>query len=162
MLSTQVQSAVLALQARVLVTDDSYQLDVTDRALDELTRNPSSPRPGAYQIRSARANAAKVIRARRQVYYQGVLRNRDVRPGVHRQERLAQPSDEAAIDTLDWLARTSTLNDKQRRILSDLAEGHDAHTLSVRDRVPLNRIQERISRARRVGWDAYLHEMVAS
>jgi hypothetical protein len=161
MLSTQVQSAVQALQARALATADSYQLDVTDRALDELIRNPGSHRPAAYQVRSARANAAKVVRSRRQIYDQGVLQNLDPRPGVHRQERLLQPPDEAA-DTLDWLARTSSLTDGQRRILSDLADGHDAESLSTRDRVPLGRIRERISRARRAGWEAYQHEMIAS
>ena len=38
MLSAEVQSAVQALQARALATTDVYQLDVTDRALDELIR----------------------------------------------------------------------------------------------------------------------------
>lgn len=162
MLSAQVQSAVRTLQSRALATADSYQLDVTDRALDELIRHPQSDEPAAFQVRSARANAGKVVRTRRHAYDQGILRNRTSRPGVHRQDRLTVEADEAAVDALDWLARTPSLTDSQRRILSDLAEGHDATTLSIRDRVPLSRIQERISRARRVGWAAYQHEAVAS
>jgi hypothetical protein len=162
MLSTQAQSAVRALQARALATADSYQLDVTDRALDELIRNPGSQRPAAFQVRSARANASKVVRARRQVFDQEVLRNRNLRPGVHRQERLVQSPDEAPGDALDWLTQSPSLTNGQRRILLDLADGHDAQTLSTRDQVPLARIQERISRARRIGWEAYQHEMVAS
>lgn len=162
MLSTQVQSAVQALQAQALASSDSYQLDVTDRALDELIRNPGIDRPPAFQVRSARANAAKVVRSRRQLYDRAVLRNLDSWPGVHREERLAQEPDERVVDTLDWLAQTTSLTEGQRRVLSDLADGHDAHSLSTRDAVPPSRIQERISRARRAGWQAYQHEIVAS
>jgi len=162
MLSTQVQSAIQALQAQALATGDSYRLDVTDRALDELLRNPTSRLPSAYQVRSSRANAAKVVRSRRQRYDEGILRNREPRPGVHRQDRLAQQPDGIAIDTLDWLARTAGLTEGQRRILYDLADGQDARTLSTRDLVPLERVQERISRARRAGRQAYQHEVVAS
>lgn len=162
MLSTQVQSAVQALQARALATADSYEFDVTDRALDELLRHPGSHHPAPFQVRSARANAAKVVRCRWQAYDQEILRNRDTRPGVHRQHRLALEAEGSGIDIRDWLARTSSLTDGQRRILSDLADGHDAGTLSVRDRAPLSRVQERISRARRVGWVAYQQEVLAS
>jgi hypothetical protein len=162
MLGTQAQSAVQVLQAQALTTTDGYRLDVTDRALDELLRNPNSGSPAAYWIRSAQANAAKVVRARRRRYDEGVLRNRDPRPGVHRQHRLVQEPDEATIDTLDWLSRTSGVTESQRRILCDLAAGHDAYSLSLRDGVPPTRIQERISRARRVGWQAYQDEVVAS
>lgn len=162
MLSTQVQSAVQALQAQALATGDSYRLDVTDRALDELLRNPTCGLPAAYQVRSSRANAAKVVRSRRQRYDEGILRNREPRPGVHRQDRLAQQPDEITIDTLDWLARTDGLTEGQRRILCDLADDHDAHSISIRDGVPPTRVHEHISRARRAGRQAYQHEVVAS
>lgn len=162
MLSTQVQAGVRCLQARALTTADSYQLEVTDRALDELIRHPGSRHPAAFQIRSARANAAKVVRSRRTRYDQAVLCNSEPRPGVHRPERLCLYPDEAAVDVRDWLVRTTSLTDGQRRILSDLADGHDATTLSIRDHLPLNRVQERISRARRIGWAAYQQEVAAS
>lgn len=162
MLSTQVQHAVQALQAQALATGDSYRLDITDRALDELLRNPASRLPAAYQVRSSQANAAKVVRSRRLQFNEEILRNREPRPGVHRQDRLAQQPGEMTIDTLDWLARTDGLTEGQRRILFDLADGHDAHSISLRDGVPPTRIQERVSRARRAGRQAYDHEVVAS
>lgn len=154
MISMEVQSALQTLQTYP-PGGSVYVLDLIDRALDELLRQPDNRRPAAFQIRSARANAAKVVRDRRLIQEGQVLRNRPPRPGIHRAERLSHDGLTGVVELRDWLARTPGLNPAQRQILGDLADGHDAQSIADRDLVPVARVRERIARARQAARAAY-------
>jgi hypothetical protein len=87
-----------------------------------------------------------------------LLRNRVNRPGVLRSARLTESSGEGVVDILTWLETTPSLNSSQRQLLLDLAAGEDAVSIAARDGLPVARVQERISRARNVGWNAFQAE----
>ncbi|GAB2646738.1 hypothetical protein [Kribbella swartbergensis] len=155
MISEPVLAAVTTLQQLALRSYDGYDLDRVDRALDELLRSPSKTAPAAFQRRSALANAAKVLQTRRALA-----------PGI-----VIDPSDgdasdpsssDGAIDELDirlWLETTPALTADQRDLLRALADGADAESLAQLHGIPVQRVRERISRARRVGWAAYQREV---
>ncbi len=152
---SEAQSAIVSLQRRALRSRESYTIDVVDRALDEIVRNYDNPKPAPWQVRSALANAAKVVRGRREV----------VAPVDFRDERGSQPGVTDAelelVDVRDWLDRTPALSDTQRRLLVRIADGDDAVELAADSGVPIPRMRERIARARSRARQAYVTEAVA-
>src|SRR3954447_7269198 len=107
MITDQAHDALLALHRRAGSTAESYSLDRIDRSLDEISRNPGNDRPAPYQIRSAYANAGKVIAARRAIAPTTSLdRPRDDSHGSAAPDPGADEGRYAVVELLDWL-RTS-------------------------------------------------------
>ncbi|WP_019635059.1 hypothetical protein [Actinomadura atramentaria] len=143
MISYSVARAVTALQRQALASRDTYELDRIDRALDELLRNPTdASTPAQHRIRSAMGHA-----------YEALQRRRAIAPLVALNPERA---DHGRIDTcyltveiLVWLHAEPGLASAERALLNDLARGHDATSIAHHLGVPLPRMRERISRARR-------------
>lgn len=153
---SEAQRAIVSLQNRALSTSEGYKIDVLDRALDEVVRNYGNPRPAPWQIRSALANAAKVVQFRRDTVTTTSL------------DDSGSASDLGAIDEefvvleiRDWLDRTAVVSTEQRQLLIGLAEGDDAARLADDHGVPVQRMRERISRARARARAAYAAEAAA-
>ncbi len=159
----QAQNALLSLQRRASYTADSYSLDRIDRALDEISRHVDNPRPAAFQIRSAYANAGKVIASRRAIAPTASLdRPRADDPGSAAPDPGADEGGYAAVELLDWLRMSPSLTTPERRLILDLSRGEDASSLASKYGVPIARIRERISRARATARAAYGREVLAA
>jgi hypothetical protein len=155
MFTTQAQSAYSTLQTRAIPATDSYILDRLERALDEIIRNPQNTRPAAFQVRSAWANAGKVIDDRRRLAPQFSFNA----PGM--EEQTAIDSRYGAVETLDWLDR-AFLSDHDRRLLRGLATGADSRALADVEGVCVQRMRERVSRARRAASCDYQASVTAA
>lgn len=151
MISHPVAGAVQTLQKQALTSRDNYELDRIERALDELLRNPTdTDTPAQHRVRSARGHAYEVLE-----------RRRGLAPCVPLDQESADrghpDSSYLIVDILVWLRGEPGLATGERHLLNDLARGHDAAAIAERDNVPLPRVRERISRARRrakVLWQA--------
>jgi hypothetical protein len=155
MFSEQAQSAYLSLQSKAMMAADSYILDRVERALDEISRNPNNTSPAAHQVRSAWANSRKVLDRRRQLAPQISI---DAPAGA---EPVELDASFAVVDALDWLEHAA-VSDSDRHLLRGLADGADAHSLAEADGVGVQRMRERISRARRAAATDYRHTVVAA
>jgi len=154
-LSGQAQTVLIVLQAKTSGTTDSFRLDQIDRALDEIIRL-NSTNPAAFQVRSAMANASKVLRDRERIAPRISLDDsRSLQYG-------APDAQLAAIDLAAWLRDTRRLNDGQRRVLIQIAEVDDASALAAEYGIAPDRMRERISRARQAARVAYAAEVVAA
>lgn len=150
LMTEQAKVSLLRLYEQAKHTSDNFALERIDRALDEIVRLNNSD-PAAWQVRSAMANASKVIRGRRRAVSPDSLEALRV--------DVAVPSDtEDIVELRVWLHGTSGVNEGQRRLLSLLAVGKDAADLAAMHRVPLPRMREQISRARRAARSAYQAE----
>ncbi|WP_028648089.1 hypothetical protein [Nocardiopsis sp. CNT312] len=144
MISPPVIGAVQALQKQALTSHDTYELDRIDRALDELLRNPddTSSTPTKHRIRSAMGHAYEVLE-----------RRRTIAPAAAFDHELGDQENTDAsylvVEIHTWLQTEPHLANGERALLEDLAHGHDATTMAQRYGVPLPRMRERISRARR-------------
>ncbi|MGP3967392.1 hypothetical protein [Streptomyces sp. 6N223] len=142
MISPPIAGAVETLQKQALTSHDTYELDRIDRALDELLRNPAdTSTPAKFRIRSAMGHA-----------YEALERRRAIAPRValdpeHHDNGHDVPY--VTVEILAWLRTEPSLSDSDRVLLNDLARGHDAASMAQRHGVPLARMRERISRARR-------------
>jgi hypothetical protein len=145
-LSGQAQAALIRLYDQAKRTTDSFSLERIDRALDEIIRLNSTD-PPAWQVRSAMANASKVITARHQI----------VSPWPDGCETSNASADghEDAIELRSWLRTTPRVTERQRRLLTLLAEGHDAVDVAALHDIPVLRAREQISRTRRAARAAY-------
>ncbi|OBK28870.1 hypothetical protein A5634_19720 [Mycobacterium asiaticum] len=154
MFSSQAQSAYLTLQSMAMSAKDNYTLNRAERALDEILRNPGNAKPAGHQVRSAWANAGKVLDNRRRIVPQLSLDT----PGLQVAE-----ADGAydTVDILDWLDHAA-VSASDRNVLRSLAGGADAEALADDAGVPVQRLRERISRARRVGHADYQSSVVAA
>src|SRR4051794_39811195 len=139
MFSPEAQSAFIALQSRASKTTDNYGLERIDRALDEILRNAEKADPAPFQIRSALANASKVIANRRTVAPTCSIDDPAVEAG-------AVDGQYDAVDLMCWLA-TTPLTTSIRDILLGLATGQEASTLAAGAGIPVPRMREKISRA---------------
>ena len=159
MMSLEVQTAVRTLQQRAVSAHDVFELDRIDRALDELTRNPQKTAEPQHQVRGAISNASKVLVRRKKRLPLGSSDD----PDLHESAReRAFAFIEGGFDTADlrqWLDTTRLLSARERWILQALADGADAEMLSAWLNLPLARVRERISRARRVASAAYAREV---
>lgn len=154
MLSSEAQSAYLTLQSVALAAKDNYTIDRVERALDEIIRNPENTKPAAHQARSAWANAGKVLQNRRTLVRQVPLDT----PGLD----LAQVEGAyAAVDILGWLD-LAAVSAGERALLQGLAGGNDARMLADVQGIPVQRMRERIARARRAGSIDYHATVVAA
>lgn len=162
MFTTEVQSALRSIQAQCDVTKastDTFELDRNERALDELVRNAANSAAPGRLVRSARANALKVVRSRAQLG-EFSLDEADLHVSKRaRAERAAMYDPIAELELLDWLAGTHSVTPAQRDLLQALALGHDAEYLACRMGVPVQRVRERISRARRAAHAGYVAEV---
>lgn len=162
MLSLETEVAVVILQQRAdaMSALDVFELDRIDKALDQLVAHPSNTKPPKWQVRDARANAAKVLKKRRarEVYR---LDDEDLHEANRAEVEYAQQRLTGSTDTIEsfgvlwWLRTTTSLADDQRSILYLLACGEDAVTLAARAGIPVKRMREEISRARRIARVAY-------
>ena len=159
MMSLEVQTAVSTLQQRAVSAHDVFDLERIDRALDELTRNPGKTAKPQYQVRGALSNASKVLIRRK---CRLPLSSTDD-PGLHESVReRAFAYIDGGFDTVDlrqWLDTTPSLSTRERWILQALADGADAEMLSALLNLPLARVRERISRARRTAIAAHDREV---
>jgi hypothetical protein len=149
----QAQAALTRLYEQAHSTADNFRLERIDRALDEIVRL-NSPESYGRQVRSAMANASKVIRDRRDI---APCISLDTLPVEH------GPSDsqEAVIDLRMWLRDTKGITKQQRRLLTLLADEHDAGAIAAMYHIPAPRMRERISRARQAARAAYAREVLA-
>jgi hypothetical protein len=146
---TQGQSALIKLQACTANARDCYTLDMLERAMDEIVRNLGNPKPAAWQVRSAMANASKIVKQRRQ---QAPSASLDVERGVGdvlSPGALADPVDRhAEMMCREWLRTADGLTCHDRRLLLALYSGFDAVMIAATDNRPVERVREQISRAR--------------
>lgn len=152
-LSAQAQAALARLYTKAGNTSDNFDLERIDRALDEIVRLNSTDVP-SHQVRSALANASKVILDRRKIAPVVSLEAVPV--------DVASPDgEEAVVDLRAWLHDTRRITEQQRRMLTRLADGDSTDALAGADRVPLPRMRERVSRARKAARAAYAQEVAA-
>ena len=67
----------------------------------------------------------------------------------------------ALVDMQLWLSGSQLLKEHEKCLLLDLAVGHDADSLALRDGQPVTKMRQRISRARRAATAAYAVEVAA-
>jgi hypothetical protein len=147
----QAATALVSLYGQARRTNDNFDLERIDRTLDEITRlNSTEPPP--HQVRSAMANALKVMTRRREI---APYRSLDA-PGADLGVRTGQ---EAAVDLRAWLRDTKRITEQQRRLLILLADDYDAEAIAALYRVPPPRLREQISRARRAARAAHDSDM---
>jgi hypothetical protein len=152
-LSAQAQAALARLYTKAANTPDNFDLERIDRALDEILRLNSTDVP-SRQVRSALANASKVILDRRKIVPLVSLDAVSV--------DVASPDgEEAVVDLRAWLHGTRRITEQQRRLLMRLADGDSTDVLAGAHRVPLLRMRERVSRARQAARAAYAQEVTA-
>lgn len=154
MFSTEAQSAYLILQAQARNTHDDYTLERIDRALDEIVRNLSKTDPPEHQVRSALANAGKVMANRRRLA--PVVSHEDLVTDVD-----AREDGYDVVELRSWL-ETAPLPSPARTLLVALAAGADAKDLAAQQDVPVQRIRERIARARKSARADYWATAVAA
>lgn len=153
-LTGQAEAALMSLYEHEKRTADNFAKERIERALDEIVRL-NRPAPPAQQVRSAMANASKVILSRRETVVAETLEARQV-------EVAAPVGDEDVTDLKEWLRRTPGVTERQRTLLFRLADGHDAADLAAVYHIPADRIREQISRTRRAARTAYHHEVTAA
>lgn len=153
MFSAEAESAYLSLQDQALSATDNYTLERVERALDEILRNPAKTAPAAFQVRSAMANAAKVIEDRRRLAPRVSIETPGVEPGT-------EDGGYVAVEVMHWLD-TAPVSDAERTILRGLAHGADAETLAASGGVGVQRMRERISRARKSATQNYQRTVAA-
>jgi hypothetical protein len=135
-------------------TTDNFTLERFDRALDEVVRLNSSS-PPKQQVRSALANASKVLLGRRQTVSPKSIEALQV--------DIAVPSEaEESIDLMEWLHGTPRVAPSQRNLLMLIACDQDPADLAAHYSIPVPRIREQISRARRAARTAYHDDMNAA
>lgn len=143
MISHPVEGAIIALQLRALGTCDAYQLDRIDRALDELLRNPSDEStPAEYRVRSAMGHAYETLERRKAITPCVALEGDYSEHGVVDQ---GYP----VVEFREWLRMEPGIPPAHRAVLQALAQGDDAEILATRQGLPVTRMRERISRARK-------------
>jgi hypothetical protein len=165
MMSLEIQAAVSTLQQQTDVkkaSRDSFELDRTERALDELVRNHTKTTAPTRLVRSARANALKVVKSRAE---HGEF-SLDA-PDLHavkraKAERAASYDPMAEFEVLDWLESTRSVTPSQRDLLKALALGYDAEFLACCMGLQVKRVRERISRARKAAYAGYLAEVMCA
>lgn len=167
MISLETEAAVVILQQRADVmsaTNDVFELDRIDRALDQLVAHPTNTKPPIFQVRDALANASKVLKERRA---RDIYRMDDATLHEHHREEVELAhlrempplSTEGSSDILLWIGSTPSLTDDERSLLFLLSQGEDAVTLAERTGTKVIRLREQIARARRVGRAAYAAEV---
>lgn len=159
MMSLEVQAAVRTLQQQAVSAHDVFDLDRIDRALDELTRNPHKTAEPQHQVRGALGNAGKVLVRRKKRLPLGSSDDPDLHESVRERAFAFIEGGFDAADLRQWLDTTPSLSTRERWILQALADGADAEMLSALLNLPLARVRERISRARRVASAAYNREV---
>ncbi|TJY69470.1 hypothetical protein E4J89_11150 [Arthrobacter sp. CAU 1506] len=165
MMSLEIQSAVSTLQQQSEVTRaslDTVELDRIDRALDELIRNHTKTSQPLRMVRSARANALKVVKDRAR---QGLVSfdDPDLYAAKRAEAEAASAYDPLAeFELLDWLDSTPSLTVHQRQLLKAVARGHDAESLACAAGLPVKRMRERISRARSAAFAGYIAEVTCA
>ncbi|MER6279768.1 hypothetical protein ABT202_26345 [Streptomyces sp900105245] len=156
MLTEQAQRALILLDHRARKTGDLFALDRVDRAKDEIIRLNASA-PAAFQVRSAWAHAGAVLRERKTLV--PAVRLSDVAP---QDEPGGEDVSFAAVELREWLRTTPSLAELQRQLLQNLATGMESDTLAPRLGVPLPRMRQQISRARKIARSAYAVEVATA
>lgn len=150
-LTRQAEAALMSLYEQARRTSDNFMLERIDRALDEIVRLHSAESP-KRQVRSAMANAYKVLRNRRQTVVPDTLEGCQT-------EIASSNRGEDVIELKDWLRGTPKVTDRQRNLLGLLADDPDAVDLAALYRIPVPRMREQISRTRRAARAAYRNEV---
>lgn len=164
MMSLDSQAAVSSLQQRTDVTKasfDSFELDRTERALDELVRNHTKTGAPKRLVRSARANGLKVVQSRAE--HSEFSLDADLHADKRaRAERAVAYDPMAEFEVLDWLDSTPSVTAPQRMLLKALAAGYDAECIALMMGLPVKRVRERISRARKAAYSGYVTEVMCA
>src|SRR5262249_6067285 len=108
---------------------------------------PDRTDPSSHQVRSALANAAKVIKNRRRLARQESIDSLGIEP-------VGEDGGFDTVAVMDWLDKAPVSIDV-RTILRGLADGSDADCLAGSGGVDLRRMRERISRARKLAAATY-------
>jgi DNA-binding CsgD family transcriptional regulator len=143
----QAQVALLRLYGRAQRATESFAQERIDRALDEIVRINSSE-PPTWQVRSAMANASKVITARYETISRWSVEAHEIDVAV-------SDSHEDVVNLRLWLHGTARLTEGQRELVTLLAAGHDAESIAALYHISVPRAREQISRARRKARIAY-------
>ncbi|MEV7482703.1 hypothetical protein ACIQGA_09635 [[Kitasatospora] papulosa] len=156
MISHPVEGAIVALQQSAHATFDTYQLDRIDRALDELLRNPSDEStPAEYRVRSAMGHAYEVLERRKII---APLISLD----AEHTEQGGKDRDYLLVEINEWLRSEPGITHDQRALLQALARGEDAASLAHCEGLPVARVRERISRARRAAREIWKASVLAA
>jgi hypothetical protein len=156
MISHPVEGAIVALQQSARATFDTYQLDRIDRALDELLRNPSDEStPAEYRVRSAMGHAYEVLERRKTIAPLVSLDAEHTEQGVN-------DRDYPLVEINEWLRSEPGISQEQRALLQALARGEDAASLAHCEGLPVARVRERISRARRAAREIWKASVLAA
>jgi len=150
-LTGQAEAALMRLYELAKRTFDNFALERIDRALDEVVRL-NSDSPPEHQVRSAMANASKVLRGRRQTVSSESIEALQI-------DIVVPDGAEQVIDLVEWLHGTPRIARSQRSLLMLVARDHDPADLAAHYRIPAPRIREQISRARSAARTAYHDDM---
>lgn len=136
---------MLGLQRRAVQAHDIFELERIDRALDEIVRNRAKSSPPPFQVRSALANAGKVLKERRATAAIYSL-EQDVAAG----QDYSGCADPGYLDVeyADWIDR-APLPVADQALLRRLVAGDEADALATDYGISEQRMRERISRVRR-------------
>lgn len=154
-LTGQSQAALMCLYDQARRTTDNFTLERIDRAADEIVRVNSAD-PPTWQVRSAMANASKVLVDRRRTVSPATLEVLAVDVAA-----LGDDQD-VIIELLLWLHRTPYLTERERRVLKLLADDNDAASIAALLHVSVPRMREQVSRARRAARLAYEKDVIAA
>lgn len=145
MITREVQSALIHLQARSSQTLDTFESERIDRALDEILRSPENESPFRFQVRSAIAHATERLKERRtRVTFRSLEHDLEAgssHPGY------VEP--DFALVEIASLIDAAPLPAKDRALLHLLAIGENVSTPAGKLGVSEQRMREQISRLRR-------------
>lgn len=151
-------AAVAQLQTQMVKTADLYVEERASRAADEVLRLRGDARP-RRQVRSASAHAGELLKRRREAL---TFTSLDVPEQVNMADSTGRDDSAfALVDMQMWLSGSQLLKEPEKDLLLDLAVGHDAESLALRDGQPVTKMRQRISRARRAAIAAYAVEVAA-
>ena len=143
------QAALIRLHGQARSTADNFELERIDRALDEIVRLNGVDSYGR-QVRSAMANALKVMRHRSDIAPPDMFGTA---------EPISPESMEAVIDLRSWLRDTRHITEQQRRLLTLLADDYEAEAIAALCGIPPQAVRQQISRARKAARAAYDRDM---
>jgi DNA-binding CsgD family transcriptional regulator len=148
-MTKMVLRAIAALQQRSFLTRaiSVRELELLERTLDKLARNPNQSGDEFRIVRNGLADARKILARRRQLL---PLSDLDT-------ARTMSSSGEKVSELREWLARTPALLPDDRQLLQQLAEGASADDIAREFKIPVKLARVRISRARaraRKAWGA--------
>jgi DNA-directed RNA polymerase specialized sigma24 family protein len=137
-----VVAACTVLYRRIARTQsfNQWQTDQAEEALNELVNNPDRSAPPAFQVRNALSNASKKLQRRSELderFFPSLSFGLDRAVG-----------EDAAEYRLDIAAVLCSIPSSERNLLELVATGADSYDIADEVGLSVQRVRERLSRAR--------------